>query len=138
MLCICRSSSSIQVAKLDQKIKINENIRKLEVKKHDAQKEISHLKGADIAPWDLKGTCLDGTHVDIVNDIVGFADGSNVSFHNGIRILLITGIASSGKTTIAETARQRCEEAGLLVSSFNFVTGSAQKTSDLLISSNCS
>ncbi|KAG9078862.1 hypothetical protein FRC06_008125, partial [Ceratobasidium sp. 370] len=66
------------------------------------------------ARYDPSRACLDGTRVEIVEDIVGWCKRSDASD----RLLWVNGQAGLGKSTIATSVCQKLESLGLLACSF--------------------
>ncbi|KAG9091010.1 POC1 centriolar protein A, partial [Ceratobasidium sp. 370] len=66
------------------------------------------------ARYDPSRACLDGTRVEIVEDIVGWCKRSDASD----RLLWVHGQAGLGKSTIAASVCQQLESLGLLACSF--------------------
>ncbi|KAK5724701.1 hypothetical protein LTR15_004748 [Elasticomyces elasticus] len=68
-------------------------------------------------------TCLSNTRVEILQNITEWADGTDDRF-----IYWLSGIAGTGKSTIARTVARRYEDRGLLGGSFCFSRGGGDTT----------
>lgn len=91
------------------------------------------LKRDDGASWDITKTCLAGTRVELVENLVKFASSSH-SLH---RIAVVTGVVGCGKTTIAHTVAERCYSADPRILSAAFMFSrevKARNTPELLVS----
>ncbi|QRV93102.1 hypothetical protein RhiJN_21120 [Ceratobasidium sp. AG-Ba] len=101
--------------------------------------QLRHVRGAS---WDLSRVCLANTRVKLVDEILSWActnhDGSDDQGESSNKptknnILLLTGVAGAGKSTIAHTVAHRCSQHGLLASSFFFQRGTKDRdTPDML------
>ncbi|QRV93105.1 hypothetical protein RhiJN_21123 [Ceratobasidium sp. AG-Ba] len=94
------------------------------------------------ASWDVSRVCLANTRVKLVDEILSWGYGKNdidgeksacSNEPSKTNILLLTGVAGAGKSTIAHTVAQRCSQRGLLASSFFFQRGTKDRdTPDML------
>lgn len=104
----------------------------LDAKKHA---NIELLKRADGSSWDPEKTCLPGTRVQVINELVTFA--SSPTLETSERIQLITGVLGCGKSAIAHSVSQRCYDMRprILGASFMFSReAEARRTPGLVIS----
>ncbi|KAF8224218.1 hypothetical protein L208DRAFT_1200902, partial [Tricholoma matsutake] len=62
--------------------------------------------------------CLPGTQMDILSKILGWVDAYQASLSG--EVLLLTGLAGSGKSAIAWSIAQSCSDNNTLLSSFFF------------------
>ncbi|QRV93069.1 hypothetical protein RhiJN_21087 [Ceratobasidium sp. AG-Ba] len=101
--------------------------------KIDIDAFLNKLRRVTGASWDPLRACLEGTRSNLIEEIIAWASTPNDSAR-GIphtvshcttetRIIILTGVAGSGKTTIAHTIAQRCSEDRRLASSFFFDRG---------------
>ncbi|THU85421.1 TPR-like protein [Dendrothele bispora CBS 962.96] len=91
--------------KLTDKIVLNSNLEKLQ-----------YVKSAS---WNKNRACLPGTRTSLINEIMSWAH-DKTDRSNTVEIYLLSGVAGSGKTSIAHSIAQRCFEEKLLLSSFFF------------------
>src|SRR5260370_27847999 len=64
--------------------------------------------------------CLDGTRTEMVQHVMHWCSNTG---NDENRIMLLTGVAGSGKTSIAHTIAKECTMHGVLLSSFFFKVG---------------
>ena len=67
------------------------------------------------ASWNPQHRCLEGTRTSFIDDIDHWVNSSD---QNTPRLFLVTGVAGSGKSSLAHTIAQRLDERGCLGSSF--------------------
>jgi hypothetical protein len=79
---------------------------------------IIDIPHADGVRFSSTPPCLPGTRKDILDEIEGLLDGTTDS--DDARIILLTGVAGSGKSAIASAVAQRLDARGILGSSFFF------------------
>ncbi|KAG8690108.1 hypothetical protein FRC08_010659, partial [Ceratobasidium sp. 394] len=86
--------------------------------------KLQYVKGAS---WDTYRTCLTNTRTEIIDQMLAWintvdhAIGSDGASKSGVAtVMLLTGVAGAGKSTIAHTIAQLCSQNGHLVSSFFF------------------
>lgn len=72
-------------------------------------------------------TCLLGTRVDILSDIMRWAQDTDET-----RIFWLSGMAGTGKSTISRTVAKRCDETGILGASFFFKRGEGNRSNTSL------
>jgi heterokaryon incompatibility protein (HET) len=101
---------------------MNEELRPL---KSDLETDspLNHLPYAIDAPFNARlkehePTCLSDTRVDLLRDIYAWADGHHERF-----IFWLSGLAGTGKSTIARTVARKYFENGQLGASFFFSKG---------------
>jgi hypothetical protein len=76
---------------------------------------LSKLRYVEGASWDPRRVCLLDTRNNVIEDILSWVENPEST-----NILLLTGVAGSGKSTIAHTVAQRCHANKQLVTSFFF------------------
>ncbi|THV04369.1 TPR-like protein [Dendrothele bispora CBS 962.96] len=91
--------------KLTDKIVLNLNLEKLQ-----------YVKGAS---WNNNRACLPGTRTSLIDKVISWAR-DKAARSDTAEIFLLSGVAGSGKTSIAHSIAQRCFEEKLLLSSFFF------------------
>src|ERR1700733_10551473 len=69
------------------------------------------------ASWNPQHLCLEGTRTSFIDDIDHWVNSSD---QNTPRLFLVTGVAGSGKSSLAHTIAQRFDDRGCLGSSFFF------------------
>ncbi|KAG8787542.1 hypothetical protein FRC12_015465 [Ceratobasidium sp. 428] len=86
--------------------------------------KLRYVRGAS---WDTYRICLPNTRTSIIDQTLSWITSANSSDtskqtnkSDSIRIVLLTGVAGAGKSTIAHTIAQLCSQNGQLVSSFFF------------------
>lgn len=82
------------------------------------------------AAWNEKKVCLQGTRNTLIDELIGwvrFIDGKKAD------IYWLVDVAGSGKSTLAHTVAQRCDEDGILASSFFFDRTAGRTTPRALI-----
>ncbi|KAG8792632.1 hypothetical protein FRC12_005411 [Ceratobasidium sp. 428] len=86
--------------------------------------KLRYVRGAS---WDTYRTCLPNTRTSIIDQTLSWITSANNSDmskqtnkSDSISIMLLTGVAGAGKSTIAHTIAQLCSQKGQLVSSFFF------------------
>jgi hypothetical protein len=82
------------------------------------------------AAWNEKKVCMQGTRNMLINDLIDwvrFIDGKKAD------IYWLADVAGSGKSTLAHTIAQRCDEDGILASSFFFDRTAGRTTPRALI-----
>lgn len=79
---------------------------------------LNNLVYAENCNWHSLPLCLAGTRTDILSKILGWVDAYQAS-RSG-EILLLTGLAGSGKSAIARNVAQSCSNNEILLSSFFF------------------
>ena len=77
--------------------------------------DLNDMPYAGGAKFNSKKECLPGTRTSIINDISDWVNSSD-----GPRICLLSGVAGSGKSSIANTVAHRFKDLGRLGSSFCF------------------
>ncbi|QRV88513.1 TPR-like protein [Ceratobasidium sp. AG-Ba] len=90
----------------------------------------ANLRRIPGAAWDLDRVCLPGTRTMWIKQITEWIENpaeskyprtnSSSTTSNGAQVLLLTGVAGSGKSSIAHSVAQHCHERGCLGSSFFF------------------
>src|SRR3984957_6820757 len=68
--------------------------------------------------WDLLSVCLPGTRVALLEDIWTWIQSANDT--KSAKIFLLSDLAGTGKSSIADSVTKRCYDNGLLASSFFF------------------
>jgi energy-coupling factor transporter ATP-binding protein EcfA2 len=76
---------------------------------------INKLQYVNGASWDPERVCLQDTRTKVIENILSWIDNPG-----NTNILLLTGVAGSGKSTIAHTVAQLCHAKKQLVTSFFF------------------
>ncbi|KAG8758018.1 POC1 centriolar protein A [Ceratobasidium sp. 428] len=79
------------------------------------------------AAWNPLRACMDNTRVELINSILAWVNDLTKS--GGAEIMLLTGVAGSGKTSVAHTVARECQERGQLGSSFFFDGGTNGRNS---------
>ncbi|KZT58238.1 hypothetical protein CALCODRAFT_254100 [Calocera cornea HHB12733] len=79
---------------------------------------IRNLPFAEGADWNPDLTCLDGTRRDLLNEVTDWLHQPNTDA--GAKVFWLTGVAGSGKTTIAHTVSKEAHDSGTDVFSFFF------------------
>ena len=79
---------------------------------------LNYLLYAEGASWSPSLVCLPGTRVDLLEDIWNWIQAADHT--KSAEVFLLSDVAGTGKSTIAHTIGQRCQDAGLLGSSFFF------------------
>ncbi|KAF5338780.1 hypothetical protein D9758_012093 [Tetrapyrgos nigripes] len=77
--------------------------------------KLLYMKGAS---WNKNRACLPGTRTTIIEQVMTWATHKNSS--DAAKIFLLTGVAGSGKSSIAHSVAQRCFEEKTLLTSFFF------------------
>ncbi|KAG8679038.1 POC1 centriolar protein A, partial [Ceratobasidium sp. 395] len=70
------------------------------------------------AAWNPLRACMDNTRVELIKTILTWV--SNPTKSGGAEIMLLTGVAGAGKTSVAHTIARECQQKGQLGSSFFF------------------
>ncbi|KDQ09111.1 hypothetical protein BOTBODRAFT_191302 [Botryobasidium botryosum FD-172 SS1] len=86
---------------------------------------IDKLPYAEGATWDPDRVCLSNTREALLEDIWQWIKYPDTC--DGAKIFCLTGVAGSGKSAIAHTVAHRCNEEGLLTSSFFFSRDVAER-----------
>ncbi|QRV92036.1 hypothetical protein RhiJN_20054 [Ceratobasidium sp. AG-Ba] len=85
---------------------------------------LDRLRSVKGASWDMSRSCLENTRVKLIERIVAWIDGCsqlNTSKQPAeATIMLLTGVAGAGKTTVSHTIAGICAEKHQLGSSFFF------------------
>ena len=79
---------------------------------------LNNLPYSDGASYISDNACLTGTRTALIDGMLGWIKSADRT--KSAEIYYLTGGAGVGKTTIAHSIAQRCEEEGLLMSSFFF------------------
>ncbi|KAG8712730.1 POC1 centriolar protein A [Ceratobasidium sp. 395] len=79
------------------------------------------------AAWNPLRACMDNTRVELINNILAWVNDLTKS--GGAEIMLLTGVAGSGKTSVAHTVARECRERRQLGSSFFFDRETAGRNS---------
>ncbi|KAB5589408.1 hypothetical protein CTheo_7148 [Ceratobasidium theobromae] len=83
--------------------------------KNAEQLSLSKLQYVQGASWNPRRVCLSDTRKNLIKEIVSWIDNPGDS-----NTMLLTGVAGSGKSTIAHTIAQQCSNNHQLVTSFFF------------------
>ncbi|KAG8718505.1 POC1 centriolar protein A [Ceratobasidium sp. 395] len=107
------SATVVKVSAIDQKallLGMNATLDKL-----------PRMQGAS---WDPSRGCMDNTRVELIDEIMEWANHPNMSDGNSqlgsAKIFLLTAVAGAGKSTVAHTVARICHERKQLGSSFFF------------------
>ncbi|KAB5589406.1 hypothetical protein CTheo_7146 [Ceratobasidium theobromae] len=85
------------------------------VENNSQQLSLNKLQYVRGASWDPHRVCLSDTRKNLIDDILSWIDNPR-----NTNILLLTGVAGSGKSTVAHTISQLCVSQSQLVTSFFF------------------
>jgi hypothetical protein len=80
-----------------------------------ATASIGKLQYVNGASWNTKRVCLSDTRINVIGDVLSWINNPS-----NTNTLLLTGVAGSGKSTIAHTIAQHCAANKQLVTSFFF------------------
>ena len=97
----------------------------LSVTRIDLNVTLNNLVYAENCDWHSLPLCLPETRMDILDKISGWINAYQAS--RSAEVLLLTGLAGSGKSAIARSIAQSCSDKNILLSSFFFDKGASGK-----------
>ncbi|KAF8075998.1 hypothetical protein FPV67DRAFT_392745 [Lyophyllum atratum] len=95
--------------------------------KIELHRNLQALQSAEYSAWDAEQACLPTTRTVLIQEIMELIKSNDRSS----QICLLTGVAGSGKSTIAHSVAKACFEEKVLASSFFFKTGQKYRDSPI-------
>ncbi|KAG6840805.1 hypothetical protein C0991_004160 [Blastosporella zonata] len=90
---------------------------------HKMNRNLQSLLSAEFSAWNADDACLPGTRTALIREIMqSLKSGDPAS-----QICLLSGVAGSGKSTIAHSIAKACSDESILASSFFFKTAQTNR-----------